>query len=142
MFTRDKNNENWRVTIPDSIKDKLIDITHEKLGHSGAYKTLSYLKNYYYWRSLSRDVKRQVLTCDMCQRMKHLSIAMEGEYQWVETEGPHDLVTVDFYGPLPRGRGGVEFIFVFQVGAIVSYEKGYNTQDIKKNIRKLHTGVW
>ena len=87
--------------------------THSKLGHPGVYKTLSYLKKFYYWKTMAREVKRFVLTCDLwCQRVKHLSIAMEGPYQLVNSEALCDLVTVDFYGPLPRGRGGVEYLFV------------------------------
>ena len=53
-----------------------------------------------------------MLICDTCQRVKHLSITMEGEYKLVSSEGPRDLICVDFLGPLPRGRGGVEYIFV------------------------------
>ena len=30
----------------------------------------------------------------------------------VQSNGPNNLVTVDFFGPLPRRRGGVEYIFV------------------------------
>ena len=37
---------------------------------------------------------------------------MEGEFNLVRAEGPRDLVTVDFYGPLPRGRGGVQYLLV------------------------------
>lgn len=41
-----------------------------------------------------------------------MNVSMEGEQQFVSSSGPNDLVTVDFYGPLPRARGGVQYIFV------------------------------
>ena len=37
---------------------------------------------------------------------------MEGALQLVRSENPGDLVTVDFYGPLPRAREEVQYIFV------------------------------
>ena len=112
LFQRGKDNENWCIVVPYSIKNELVIATHEKLGHPGVYKTLLYLSRYYYWRNMKQDVKRIVLSCDLCQRVKHISVAMEGEFQLVAASEPCELVTVDFYGPLPRGRGGVEYIFV------------------------------
>ena len=112
LFHRQNDSENWRMVIPECIKKDLITFTHERLGHPGVYKTINYIKMYYYWKSINRDVKKLILNCDLCQRVKHLTIAMEGEYQLVEAVGPNDLVAVDFYGPLPRGRGGVQYLFL------------------------------
>ena len=112
LFYRGNSDNNWKIVIPSEIKKGIIKHTHEKLGHPGVYKTLTYIKKFYFWRAMSKDVKRHVVRCDLCQRVKYLSIAMEGPYQLVRSEKPSDLITVDFYGPLPRGRGGVEYIFV------------------------------
>ena len=112
LFHRENKSANWRIIIPIIMKDKIIEQNHNKFGHPGVYKTLAHLKKFYYWKSMNKDVKKFVLTCDMCQRVKYLSIAMEGPYQMVRAEAPSDLVTVDFFGPLPRGRGGAEYIFV------------------------------
>ena len=112
LFHKSTDEQNWRIVIPDEIKTELIIATHEKLGHPGVYKTVTYLKTYYFWKYMHRDVKRIVLACDLCQRVKHISTAMEGEYLPVTAECPSELVTVDFYGPLPRSRGGVQYILV------------------------------
>ena len=61
---------------------------------------------------MAAQVKRYILYCDLCQRVKYLSISMEGEYQFIPSAGPNDLVTVDYYGPLPMARGGNQYIFV------------------------------
>lgn len=37
---------------------------------------------------------------------------MEGEFNFIKADTPNELVTVDFYGPLPRSIGGAEYIFV------------------------------
>ena len=103
LFHREREDSNWRLVIPESLSVELIKITHTKLGHPGVYKTFEYLKRFYYWKKMRRQVKMYVTACDMCQRVKHLSIAMEGEFDMVQAEGPNDLITVDFYEPLPRG---------------------------------------
>lgn len=112
LFQRNRKNNNWRIVIPTNLQKRLINAIHQKLGHVGVFKTNEYLKKFFTWRGMNRDVKKHVKSCDTCQRTKYLSISMENEYQMVRAEAPNDLVTVDFYGPLPRGRGGVEYIFV------------------------------
>jgi len=112
LFHKQLNEDNWRIVIPEILKKELTIITHERLGHPRVYKTANYMENFYYWKSMSRDVKKYVRSCDLCQRVKYLTIAMEGEYQLVRAENPGDLATVDFYGPLSRARGGVQFLLV------------------------------
>ena len=112
VFHKERENSNWRIAIPEELTQELIIVTHGKIGHPGVYKTLEYLKQFFYWKDMSRQTKRCVLACDLCQRVKHLTIAMEGEYNLVQADRPNELITVDFYGPLPRGRGGVQYLFV------------------------------
>lgn len=83
-----------------------MDCVHSKLGDPGIYKTKMYIKQFYYWKFMGRDIKRFVLTCDLCQRVIDVNIKMEGPYQLVRAEKPGDLVCVDFFGPLPRFIGG------------------------------------
>lgn len=112
LFKKDKKSEEWKIVIPKRLQQSLIKTIHEKLGHPGVYKTQAHLKRFYYWRGLADQVKKLVTRCDICQRVKYLTISMEGEYSFVASDKPNDLVTVDFYGPLPRARGGAQYIFV------------------------------
>lgn len=98
--------------IPANLTHKLIDNIHSKLGHPGVQKTLSYVKRYYYWKAINSEVKKFVVSCDLCQRVKLINTKMERSYNMVYSSGPNDLVCVDFYGPLPRSIGGVQYIFV------------------------------
>lgn len=61
---------------------------------------------------MASHTKQYVVTCDLCQRVKYLSVSTEGEYNFVPSAKPNDLVTVDFYGPLPKARDGTQYIFV------------------------------
>lgn len=59
-----------------------------------------------------QEIKKFVLACDLCQRVKCPNRKTIGAFGNVESSGPGDLVSVDFFGPLPRSQGGVEYIFV------------------------------
>lgn len=124
LFRRDSFLNLWQVVIPIEITDLLINCVHSKLGHPGMYKTLMYLKQYYYWKGMGKQIKNFVLTCDLCQRVKSLNIKMEGQYKLVESEKPGDLVCVDFYGPLPRSIGGLQYIFII-MDVFTKYVKLY-----------------
>ena len=82
------------------------------------------MQNYYFCPSMNREVKRFVLSCDLCQRVKSSNAKVEGEFRLVQADKPGDLVTVDFYGPLPCSVGGVEHIFVL-FDAFSKYVKSY-----------------
>ena len=60
---------------------------------------------------MNKQIKQCILTCDLCQRVKHLPIVMEGEYELVEAQGPGDLTIVDFLRTPPsRSRGSAVFV--------------------------------
>ena len=44
--------------------------------------------------------------CDLCQKPKVVNYRLEGEMRCIKVEKPFDLVAVDLFGPLPKGRGG------------------------------------
>lgn len=112
LFRYNEREEIWQIVIPEIIIGKLMDCIHAKLGHPGIYKTTAYIAQYYYWRFMHRDIKKFVLSCDLCQRVKISNKNTEGTYRMVQSAGPGDLVSVDFFGPLPRSTGGMEYIFV------------------------------
>lgn len=84
LFHRDRSSKNWRIVIPKKMQRSLIKEIHSKLGHPGVHKTITYLKQFYYWRDMQAQVKDFVVHCDTCQRVKYLTISMEGEYNFIE----------------------------------------------------------
>ena len=52
LFRKDKYLNLWQVVIPFEIVRMLIDCIHSKLGHPGVYKTVMYLREYYYWKNM------------------------------------------------------------------------------------------
>lgn len=89
---------------------------------------------------MSARVMRFITCCDLCQRVKYLTISMEGEYNFVAADSPNDLVTVDFYGPLPVARGGVQYIFVM-LDAFSKYVSLYTMKKatVQMTLKKIFT---
>ncbi|XP_043471737.1 uncharacterized protein LOC122504619 [Leptopilina heterotoma] len=142
LFRMDKFLKLCQVFIPAVLTKRLIDCVHSKLGHPGVYKTLMYLKQFYFWKGMGKQVKNQVLSCDLCQRVKCLNKKMEGEYRLVQSTEPGDLVSVDFFGPLPRSIGGLQYIFVV-LDVFSKYVKLYpikkeTTEIVLKKLRESY----
>lgn len=80
LFLKEKQSEIWRLVVPEVIQETIVVSEHERIGHSGVFKTLSQVQKNFWCKSMSRDVKRRAIACD-CQRVKHLNRSVEG--QWV-----------------------------------------------------------
>ena len=85
--------------------DKIIWDCHIRYGHFGARKCANVLKESCIFKNMERRVRRVLRVCDLCQKSKVVNYKVEGEMNYIKVERPFDLVAVDLYGPLPRGRG-------------------------------------
>lgn len=57
-------------------------------------------------------MRRNIVHCDICQRVKHPNYAYEYAAKSHLPRKMGELVTLDLYGPLPTGRGGVKHLLV------------------------------
>ena len=85
--------------------DKIIWDCHIRYGDFGAKKCTNVLKESCVFKNMERRVIRVLRVCDLCQKSKVVNYRVEGEMNYVKVARPFDLVAVDLYGPLPRGRG-------------------------------------
>ncbi len=67
-----KYNESLYVSEDFSVREELLKRHHDDLlaRHFDADKINELLNRKYYWKSMIKDVKEYVNTCDICQRMK------------------------------------------------------------------------
>lgn len=125
LFRRDPKVRNeWVLYIPKDAQRRVMHLVHDEGGHPGVYKTTEMLKSLVYWRGLSRDVKRYVKTCDLCQKCKFPNLTYQAQYQSIIPEMTGDLVMVDLYGPLVKSRGGLAYIFIM-VDVVSKFAKLY-----------------
>ena len=114
LYVKLYDSNEWKLCLPRALVNTTRKSAHEQFGHAGAYKLFAYLNEFFFWRRMKSDIKSYTKGCDLCQRVKFLNYKMEGAYQFLKTSEPNEMVSVDFYGPLPRSVGGVQYLFVLQ----------------------------
>ena len=111
MFQKSKHGENWRVVLPKVTVTTINDFLHTFLYHPGIEKTYSYIQRFYFWPEMRKEIKRWVVYCTLCQKIKYFNRNMNTEFRMIESEHVSDLISVDLFGLLPQSRGGVQHIF-------------------------------
>ena len=114
LYYKSDTNEESLLALPESLVNEVVKYFHEELGHFGTYKVLTALKGRVYWPRMRRSIQEIIQKCHTCQVSKRETRPMVGESNPVITSRPGEKVMVDYYGPLPTGRGGAAYIFVIQ----------------------------
>jgi len=64
-----------KVYVPKNkkLRAEVIQLHHNVLaaGHGGRWKTVELVMRNYWWPGVTRDVRKYVEGCDLCQRMKN-----------------------------------------------------------------------
>lgn len=102
------------IFLPESIRTEVIQQVHLEMGHQGAYKVIKYVRDRFYWKGLTRQIKRVIRVCHDCQITKHGTLNFVGPCRSILTKDIGDLVMIDLYGPLPTGKFGMNYILVLQ----------------------------
>lgn len=109
---KSETDENFRLVLTKEIMYEVIKTTHEYFGHCGAVKLQKILQPLVYTVRMGRVIRKFVRSCDLCQRTKYTNRYLEGSTNPIIYTQPGELVTCDYFGPLPEGRGKATQIFV------------------------------
>lgn len=93
-----------RAVIPKQEVGKIITACHEMYGHAGAKKCYMIMRDDFYCKNLYRLTRVLIRTCESCQKNKVYTKGSFAEARSILPERPGDLVSLDFYGPLPTAR--------------------------------------
>lgn len=112
VFTRNKHG-NTVLCIPTIIyKDKrvtgqVIDQAHNIIGHKGTQKTLEYIRLFYWWSTLTKDVDTFCRSCGICQTTKSQGpLVPAGLLHTLPIpQKPWESIGMDFVGPFPESHG-------------------------------------
>lgn len=105
-------NKRKAIVVPVSLQEKLTWQYHQEMGHYGGQKVFTVMRHSFYWFNMKKKIKQFLRRCDICQKTKKSNSHLEGPLQPIIAREIGELVAVDFYGPLPKSRGGVTFILV------------------------------
>lgn len=114
--TGELDESNWKLCVAKPLRKRVLEENHTVVtaGHLGIRKTIIRIEKKYYWPGLKRDVIKFVNLCEVCLAHKTPQSKPPGLMHTTQAQGPWDIVTVDFIGPLPRSIQGHQYILVIQ----------------------------
>lgn len=105
----------WKILVPKPQTYDIIRSCHDPStsAHLGFYKTLSRIRELYYWPKMRHQVLRYVRSCKVCGAQKATNAARIG-FMGKEKEAkfPWQIIAVDLVGPLPRSKKGFTWLLV------------------------------
>ena len=105
-----EDEEFHQLVLPESLRDIIFKSYHDDLGHQGRDRTLSLIKQRFYWPGMTQYVQSKVQHCVKCIRRKTRP-TKAAELVNITSSTPMELVCIDYLS-LERSKGGYENILV------------------------------
>ena len=104
----------FQAIVPLTQRRTVLSHCHDirPSGHLGVNKTLSKIRQSYYWPDLQNDVRRYVAGCDTCWKRKHPAKTKQAPMQMVKSGVPMQSIATDILGELPETENGNKYILV------------------------------
>src|ERR1043165_1225127 len=109
-----KDDVKLQLMVPKPLRDKVLKIAHCCLlsAHLGIKKTHDKICNDFYWPSINQDVRRFVLSCDICQRTVDKKVTYREPMGHLPVlDIPYKCICVDIIGPInPMSSRGHRYV--------------------------------
>ena len=104
-----------QLVVPAALRFQILSNVHDHIAgaHFGLNKTLSKLKQRYWWKGMFKDVEHWVKSCVECSMRKSPRNSKKAPLLPIPVEGAFDRVAVDVLGPFPPSSKGRRYIVVF-----------------------------
>ena len=108
----ENSNEKYQIVVPKKLVGIVLTQLHNSItgGHLGTKKTLSKVKDRYFWYRMSRDTKLWCSVCDVCASRKSPNRKIKAPLQKYIVGVPMERVAIDIMGPLPKSNKGNSYI--------------------------------
>ncbi|MCU7901933.1 MAG: DDE-type integrase/transposase/recombinase [Candidatus Thiodiazotropha sp. (ex Lucinoma aequizonata)] len=114
LYCTQKDTEDWNLVLPSSLRSLALELNHDlpSAGHQGVARTLSRVKEKFWWYGMSQDIRSYVATCSACnQNKKNVNYGRVPMTEY-HAGAPMERVHIDFMGPLPKTNPGNEHILM------------------------------
>ena len=100
----------WKLMLTEELCRNMIYELHQAYSHVGNRRTYHLVKENFTGDSINKIMKLITRTCQTCQKSKDHFKRMVGETQPVIPKNKSELISIDYYGPLPVSTGKVRYI--------------------------------
>ena len=140
------------VTIDGTlVRESIIKQGHMILAHLGGHKTLTYLRDQVWWKTIVQDINDYCKSCNLCAITKSSTTKPRGLLKMVPVPNyPWQYIRIDFVGPLPESsnrNGSYDMICVVidlltAMAHLVATKQTYKATDMAEvifdTVYKLH----
>ena len=116
LARKNKNNDNWKIYLPEHLADLAVDWYHHFTGHGGITRTKDTISSIFWFPRMNAKVETFVKTCDTCQKYKKRNKIYGEAPARIEDSLPWETVAVDLVGPWPiTVRGHLLYVHALTV---------------------------
>ncbi|KAJ3645713.1 hypothetical protein Zmor_023352 [Zophobas morio] len=115
-YSSDDDTENPQYVVPLNKREAIIRDHHDapSAGHYGAERTYYKIIQRFYWTGMRKMIQEYVKNCEMCQRYKISNQKPAGLLQTPVMRQQFESISIDLFGPLPKGPDGETWIFIVE----------------------------
>ena len=99
----------WQLVVPKAYRSRALAGCHDDVGHQGRMRTLSLLRERFFWPRMQTEAMQHVLKCTRCLRRKTPSHV--APLQPIHVTQPLELVHMDYLS-LEPSKGNIENVLV------------------------------
>ena len=99
----------WQLVVPKLFRERALLSCHDDVGHQGILRTLSLLRERFYWPRMQEEATQHVLKCSRCLRRKNPP--QVAPLQPILVTQPLELVHMDYLS-LEPSKGNIENVLV------------------------------
>lgn len=99
-----------QLILPNNFIHQVLTSLHNDVGHPGRDRTLSLLRDRFYWPCMSSDVEDWIKNCGRCVRFKTI-ITAKAPLVNIQTSEPLELVCLD-YLTLDMAKSGIQYVLI------------------------------
>ena len=99
----------WQLIVPKAYRSRALAGCHDDVGHQGRMRTLSLLRERFFWPGMQTEAIQHVLKCTRCLRRKTPSHV--APLQPIHVTQPLELVHMDYLS-LEPSKGNIENVLV------------------------------
>ena len=99
----------WQLVVPKAYRSRALAGCHGDVGHQGRMRTLSLLRERFFWPGMQTEAIQHVLKCTRCLRRKTPSHV--APLQPIHVTQPLELVHMDYLS-LEPSKGNIENVLV------------------------------
>uniref|UniRef100_A0A8C7HDT1 Gypsy retrotransposon integrase-like protein 1 n=1 Tax=Oncorhynchus kisutch TaxID=8019 RepID=A0A8C7HDT1_ONCKI len=114
-----------QLVLPEQYKGKVMEELHNNMGHQGTDRTVSLVRDRFFWPYMQSDIEHYVTKTCSCVKQKKPAHATRAPLTNIVTTQPFELVCIDFLH-LDRCKGGYEYILVI-VDHFTRFTQAYAT---------------